>query len=165
MCVCVCVLFYLTLGDLIETQGVCVCACMCAHVRPSTCVQNNPHPTLLPSILHTFPLFPPQCPGGQVQDGSRRVPEELPLAHRRHGRPGPPAVEGPQELWLEGQGVLPLVPPAQASGRLHQVRAMDTSTHAGIYTGMCWGAGATTQTHPVVIPMMHVAFTQALTLA
>lgn len=43
------------------------------------------------------------------------------MAHWGHQRPGQAAVEGFQERGLEGQGVLPLVPAAQAPGGLHQV--------------------------------------------
>ena len=71
--------------------------------------------------------------GCEVQDWSWWVSEELPLAHRRHRWAGPSPVEGPQECWLEGQGLLPLVPSAQTSGWIHQVEA-DTRQHSKRYT-------------------------------
>lgn len=67
--------------------------------------------------------------GCKVQDWSWWVSEELPLAHRRHRWAGPSPVEGPKECWLEGQGLLPLVPSAQTSGWIHQVQA-DTHQHS-----------------------------------
>lgn len=59
------------------------------------------------------------------------------MAHRGHQRPGQAAVEGLQERGLEGQGVLPLVPAAQAPGGLHQVGGAfcpDGGAHSTLYT-------------------------------
>lgn len=59
--------------------------------------------------------------GCQVQHWSRWKPEELLVAHRRHYWPGQTLVEGCSQRGLEGQDLLPLVPPTQTCWWLHQV--------------------------------------------
>lgn len=63
--------------------------------------------------------------GSEVQNRPRRVPPQFPLAHWGHHRPGQTAVERPSQLRLEGQDILPLVPAASASSRIHQVRGVN----------------------------------------
>lgn len=73
------------------------------------------------SFLHTLSGLC-SVPGSEIQDGPWGVPEELPVAHGGHHGPGEAALEGPSELGLEGQDLVPVVPAAPAPGRLHQVR-------------------------------------------
>lgn len=73
-------------------------------------------------ILVLLLLRWPSPLGCEIQNGSWTISAELPLAHGGHPRAGPSVVEGPQKRWMEGQGLLPLVPPAQAADWIHQVR-------------------------------------------
>lgn len=99
----------------------------------------------------TSPLtFLCHCSSGcEVQIRPRGALEKLTMAHRRHQRPGSSAVEGPKKCRLEGQGVLPLVPAAPATGWIHQVRQnvyicphidKEIVWHLGKYTYslLCW---------------------------
>lgn len=72
------------------------------------------------SLLFVSPVW---CLSGcEVSIGPRGAFEKLAVAHGRHQRPGSSAVERPEKCGLEGQGVLPLVPAASPTGRIHQVR-------------------------------------------
>lgn len=48
-------------------------------------------------------------------------------------------MERPAQLWLEGQDVVPLVPAAPASGRLHQVRGVLLPGHGRAAGPQSWG--------------------------
>ena len=75
---------------------------------------------LLTSLRRPPPVW---CLSGcEVSIGPRGAFEKLAVAHGRHQRPGSSAVERPEKCGLEGQGVLPLVPAASPTGRIHQVR-------------------------------------------
>lgn len=59
--------------------------------------------------------------GRQVQHWARWKPEERLVAHRWHQWPGQTPVEGRSQRGMEGQDLLPLVPPTQTRWWLHQV--------------------------------------------
>ena len=94
--------------------------------KRATCVCRAP-PVV--SISYS-PLILCGSSDGEVGDRPRWASEELPVAHRGHRGAGPSPVERPKERRLEGQGVLPLVPPAPTTGWIHQVQTHTPSlTH------------------------------------